>query len=210
MRAMIFDFDGVILESADIKTRAFVTLFQEHPEQVEEIKAYHLRNMGLSRFVKFRHIYDNILKRPLSAEEEHALGERFSQIALDEILAAPFVKGAQRSLATLSQKMPLFVASGTPQEELEWIAEQRGVKGYFCEIHGSPRKKPEIVRDILERYRLEPCDVVFIGDAESDKQAAEATGTHFVARLSGENDDLLGGCPRRVRDLDELLELRWE
>lgn len=34
--AMIFDFDGVILESAEIKTQAFIELFRDVPEQLDE------------------------------------------------------------------------------------------------------------------------------------------------------------------------------
>ena len=51
IEAIIFDFDGVILESADIKTNAFRTLFEkESPELINKIISYHFKNMGISRF----------------------------------------------------------------------------------------------------------------------------------------------------------------
>ena len=49
--ALLFDFDGVILESADIKTDAFRELFADQPAHVEEIVALHQRYGGVSRHV---------------------------------------------------------------------------------------------------------------------------------------------------------------
>ncbi|MDD1661933.1 MAG: HAD family hydrolase, partial [Methanomicrobiales archaeon] len=63
--SLLLDFDGVILESVEVKTRAFRELFSFRPDHVGEIVAYHMRNTGVSRFDKFRHIYREILKEPL-------------------------------------------------------------------------------------------------------------------------------------------------
>ena len=59
---IILDFDGVILESVSVKTEAFRTLFSFAPEYVEEIVKFHKDNGGMSRFDKFRYIFDHILK----------------------------------------------------------------------------------------------------------------------------------------------------
>ncbi len=61
IKAIIFDLDGVILESADIKTKAFLKLFEAFPKHVDVILDYHVKNMGISRYVKLRHIYNNML-----------------------------------------------------------------------------------------------------------------------------------------------------
>jgi beta-phosphoglucomutase-like phosphatase (HAD superfamily) len=50
VQAVIFDFDGVIVESMDIKTQAFVELFRDHPEHHETIVRLHLENGGMSRY----------------------------------------------------------------------------------------------------------------------------------------------------------------
>ena len=52
--AIFFDFDGVILESVEVKGWAFGRLFENHPEHVDEIVAFHHANGGMSRFDKFR------------------------------------------------------------------------------------------------------------------------------------------------------------
>ena len=184
IRAVVFDFDGVILESADVKTDAFVELYADHGSAVvDRVRAHHLANLGISRFKKFAWIAENVLGRSLSDEDSAALGRRFSDLAMAKVLSAPLVPGAEAALAALAALgMPAFVASGTPQDELRMIVSHRGLNASFHEVHGAPREKPEIVRDVLARHHLSPDHVLFIGDGMSDYRAACEVGTEFLAR----------------------------
>jgi len=209
LAAVVFDFDGVIVESADVKTDAFVELFSEHgPDVAAAVKAHHLANMGISRFVKFAWIYANLLKRPLSEADSAALGEKFSALALDKVLAAPFVPGAEAALAALAPRLPLFVASGTPQGELDMIVDRRGLRGAFREVHGTPREKPVILADVMARHGLDASQVLFVGDGLSDYKAATATGVEFLARdTPALHDQWAALGVKRRPDLTELAAL---
>ena len=45
IRSIVFDFDGVLVDSVNIKTEAFARLFDhEGPEVLEKVVAYHLEN----------------------------------------------------------------------------------------------------------------------------------------------------------------------
>jgi len=200
IRAVIFDLDGVIIESAEIKTRAFEVLFADYPDKLPEIISYHQRNGGISRYAKFRYFYEKILGQELSAREEAELGERFSQIALRQILEAPFVPGAIEFLTQNRNRYRLFVASGTPEGELDDILERRELSQFFLETHGTPKDKADIIEDILARYSLPREEAVFIGDAESDRAAAERAGIFFIARVTRENSELKD-CRWRINDL---------
>lgn len=181
-QAVFFDFDGVILDSVDVKTKAFAKMFRHYGPEVERaVVDYHLANGGVSRFEKFEYYYEHILQKNISHETLEALGRQFEQLALEGVLATPFIDGAMDTLKHLKQHgIPVFVVSGTPDEEIKLIVEKRHLDHYFVEVHGSPRKKAEIVLGISSRYayRLEEC--LFIGDATTDYEAAQTCRTKFL------------------------------
>jgi beta-phosphoglucomutase len=208
IKAIIFDLDGVIIESAGIKTETFRALFSRYPDKLPEIMAYHEKNAGISRYVKFRHFYEQILGKELTPAKEKELGKEFSKIALQQILKAPLVAGIENFLKNNSRRFLLFIASGTPEEELKYILQQRGLDTYFKGAYGTPASKAEITRRILAQYHLSFSDVAFVGDAESDRAAATATGVVFIARIS-ENPSALDDCILKVydfTDFDKVIE----
>lgn len=205
IRAVIFDFDGVLVESVHIKTTAFARLFEdEGPDVVDRVVAYHIENTGVSRYDKFRYIYKNILGRKLGEGEFGSLCARFAELVSDAVVDAPYVAGAKEFLDKYAGEMSCFVASATPEKEIHDIARRRGMSRYFKEIYGSPMTKDEAVGLILVRNGLSPGETVYVGDALSDYKAAASHQVHFIARI--ETDDSLFSkvrCPR-IRDLTEL------
>ncbi len=209
LRAVVFDFDGVILESADIKTEAFCELFSHlSPSLVTQVREHHLANLGISRFVKFDWIYTNLLEQPLAETERLELGDRFSSIALRKVLECPFVPGAEAALDGLFDRYPLFVASGTPQSELDRVVDARELRRYFAEVWGSPREKVNILADIASRHGFAPHEILLVGDGTSDQRAAVAAGTQFLARSTAPLADHWSRSGERcVDDLTRLAEL---
>lgn len=182
-RALLLDFDGVVVESVDVKTNAFRQLFAHEPEHLPRIIELHLRQGGISRFTKFDVIYRDILRRALSPSDRETLGRRFADLVVDGVLACPPVPGAVEFLAEWSVRLPLFLVSGTPEEELRYIVDRRGLARYFTEVHGSPRSKVDVARTILARHGWSPDALLMIGDAVTDHAAAAELGLPFVGRL---------------------------
>jgi phosphoglycolate phosphatase-like HAD superfamily hydrolase len=181
-RALIFDFDGVILESVALKLGAAARLFAGDKERIPEVMAYWRENVSLSRYVKLRHIYRRILHRPLGPGEEAELGRRFGEDIAQAYRTCPKVDGAEELLEAYSGRRLLFVASGTPQDELRDVVEAQGLSGYFDGVFGSPTSKPDICARILERWGLGREEVVMVGDSPLDLEAARATGIGFIGR----------------------------
>ncbi|MBI4667943.1 MAG: HAD family hydrolase [Elusimicrobia bacterium] len=183
IQAVVFDFDGVLVESVDIKTRAFACLFSsEAPAAVERILDYHLKNGGISRQEKFRTIYRDILKRPLKDRDFGCLCRRFAELVVKEVTAAPWVKGAEEFLRTQHRRYRFFIISGTPEKELKFIIRRRGIQKLFRGVFGSPRTKDFLLKEILKRYHLRPRQLVFVGDAPTDWRAAQRAGVPFIWR----------------------------
>ena len=209
IKIIILDFDGVILESMDIKTNAFKELFKDYPEHLDAIVEYHIRNGGVSRFKKFSYIYNNILKLPLDENKLKELGEEFSHLVLQEMLRCPFVQGVQDFLDEYSKKVGLFIASGTPQEELHLIVNERGLLDYFKGVYGTPALKTEIIEHILNEEAIRKEEAIFVGDAFSDYEDAKKVEIPFVARFEGskESNPFLNLKVPVIRDFYDLKKI---
>ena len=204
-KAIIFDFDGVILESMNIKTEAFRVLFQDYPDHVDAIVDYHIENGGISRFVKFEYIYREMLNLPFDDAKSKELGEEFSRIVLEAILKCPFVEGAHEFLQKYSSEIPFFVASGTPHEELKLIVEERGLAPYFKGVYGTPALKPEIIHKILDEEGFAKEEVAYVGDAFSDYGDAQKAEVPFIGRtIPGEPNPFQGLNVPLIKDLNDL------
>ena len=206
LKAIIFDFDGVIVESVEVKTWAFRKLFERYPRHVDKIAAYHMDHGGISRFTKIRYIYKNILKKPLSEKFFDQLCRRYSRLVYNRVAAAPFVPGAQDFLKKYYKKFSLFVVSGTPREEMVDIAGAKNLARYFRGVFGSPETKEYWTREILDRFKLRPREVLFVGDAMSDYQTAKKMKIPFVARIPDGSPGVFGRrkIQHAIKDLYEL------
>lgn len=207
IKVVIFDFDGVIAESLDIKTKAFAELFQkENKNARRKIVDYHLRNLGVSRYEKFKHIYTKILKRPLGKNEFKMLCAEFSGLVRDKVIAAAYVKGAKEFLQRYAHRYRCFVLSATPKQELGQIIRERKIRHFFKAVYGTPDDKPVIVRKILAEEKARPKEAVYIGDSLSDYRAARANSVRFIARIKGKGGIFRNiNCPK-IRDLTRLQE----
>jgi phosphoglycolate phosphatase-like HAD superfamily hydrolase len=214
LSAIVFDFDGTIVESMSIKTDAFRRLFADYPDQVEQIVSLHLQHGGRSRYEKFEMIFRDILGRTPGADEFAALGRRFESLVADAVATCPFVPGASRFLEEFSSRVPLAVVSGTPHDELERILERRAIRSHFVEVHGSPPGKETILADMLRHRAWPAAEVLLVGDAMSDYQAARSSGVRFVGRLASTDTNGFPDGTTVIRDLSELpalLEIpAWE
>lgn len=208
IRAIIFDFDGVILESAVIKTEAFGEVVKEYPkEQADAFVAYHMIHMGVSRHVKFRYFIENILQEEYSEEREKELADHFESIVYDKVMKCGFVPGAREFLEEYHSKYDMFIASGTPNEEINRIVDARELRKYFKGVYGTPKKKHEIIDMILNDNNYRSNEVIFVGDAGTDLDAASQTGLMFVGRITPENRDAFRGVEYKVDDLRKIKEI---
>jgi len=181
--AVIFDFDGVLVESVDVKTQAFAEMYKQYgPKIVEQVVAYHREHGGVSRYEKFRYYQETLLGQSLSSTEEIILGDTFSEMVKDAVVTAPWVPGAYEFLSKYHQKIALFVASGTPEEEMEEIVRRRDMARFFISVHGAPAEKADIIRSICKQRGFKNRSVLMVGDAMTDYMGALTAGVRFVGR----------------------------
>jgi phosphoglycolate phosphatase-like HAD superfamily hydrolase len=185
--AVVLDFDGVLVESNEMKTRAFEDLAALYPEHSKAMMAYHLANFSRPRHEKFEHFVNQLMGRPGDEGLLQRMGQQFSDLVVSRVVASPFVHGAEAFLEIFSRRLPLYVSSVTPQDELRRIIRMRGMESYFQDIYGDPpRSKVEAIRYVLSQHALTPSQLIFVGDSPSDFRAATETGVEFLGRDSGQ------------------------
>lgn len=181
-RTLVFDCDGVILESNELKTQAYYDTaisFGASHEQAQALVEYHVRLGGISRFVKFDYFLQTILGKPLTDEDMQYLLQRFAEEIHKGLLHCAMAP----RLAELRQATPdarWMVISGGDQAELHALFVERGIADMFdAGIFGSPDNKDQILKRELGNGNL-PHPALFLGDSRYDHEASMRAGLDFL------------------------------
>lgn len=181
-KAVLWDFDGVIKDSVDVKTRAFVALFMPFGARIaEQVRAHHEAHGGMSRFEKIPRYLAMAGEIP-TEDRVASLCAEFGTRVVDEVIRAPWVPGVESYLRSNPRSQRFALISATPQDELFVILDRLDLRSNFDIVHGAPTTKADGVADSLGRFRLRGSDCAFVGDALSDQTAAAAHGVPFILR----------------------------
>jgi phosphoglycolate phosphatase len=201
-KVLILDFDGVIVESNDVKTKAFEKVFAEFPKHFNAMMSYHHEHVSLTRFAKFDHLAE-LLGRPDDILLKTKLALSFSEQVVSKMKKVPLVPGAETFLHWASNQFPLYLSSVTPESELKLILSYRNLNSWFKEVYGCPpwTKRKSII-DVLSKEQIQPQNALLIGDSAGDQLAAIETGVRFLARNSGLS--FYSPAPLAFKDLNEI------
>ncbi|MFP4544221.1 MAG: HAD family hydrolase [Candidatus Kapaibacterium sp.] len=204
-KAILYDFDGVIIRSTGVKTEAFREMFMPYGEDIaEKLLEYHIEHGGISRYRKFRYVYEELLGKPYTTEIGQKLGRQFSSLILDKVKQSPMTEGIIPFLKKHRNKYLQFIVSGTPHSELFEVVRSFGIMSHFDGIWGSPPHKSLITRRIVCDFDIDTSGSCFIGDAETDYQSAKDNGLKFILVESGHSGNLKKRCEVCIKDFSNL------
>lgn len=188
LKAVIFDFDGVLVDSEPLHYRALreslakdgITISAE--EYAREYLAYADRECIRIAFER-HHV-------PRDPGRIEATAERKARI-FDALLAqVPFFEGARELIGDLGRRMPLAIASGALTHEIERILEAGGLRAAFTTIVGADdvsrgKPHPEPYLTAMSRLRarvpdLTPADCLVFEDSVAGIAAGLAAGMRVV------------------------------
>lgn len=181
-QTIFWDFDGVILNSMSVRDKGFELVLKDYPhEQVNKLMQFHHKNGGLSRYVKFRYFYEEVLNEPLSDERLSELTNAFSKIMLQELGNKDLLfEDTLSFLQSASDYFRMHVVSGSDQTELRQLCGRLEIAPLFKSIHGSPTPKKDLVRLLLREHHYNKAYAVLIGDSINDCEAARDNGIDFI------------------------------
>lgn len=199
--AIIFDFDGVILDSTPLKHQAFFKLYAgEEPAKLQEMAQYDRIHGGVTRRVKIAHFEKALFGRPGDKDSVEKLAMRYRDLVFDAVMACRFIPGARELLDQGLGKIDMHLVSGTPLDELKLIVEGRGLSKYFKSIQGGPVLKPEAFANIMNKHGYDPARTLAVGDAMTEYDVALSRGIPFLA-IGVDGDHVFPDDAIRVPDL---------
>ena len=178
-KSIILDCDGVILNSNKIKTRAFKLALKKYSKnEIDTFINYHKNNGGISRYVKFKYFYKNILKiNKFEKEFEQSL-KNYEKELSNNILLSKQDNFLIKFLNKYKNKN-LIVCTASNEKELIKVFKKRKIYDFFDKIYGSPNSKFENIKiGIANKFILKPC--VYIGDSSEDYKVAKKFKFDFI------------------------------
>ena len=192
IKNIIFDFDGVILDSIPVKTEAFRKLFEKFPkEQVDKIIDYHILNGGKSRYLKIKYFFENILGESISDQNVLNYADKYSELTKLELSKSKYlIDDSLTFIKNNYQKYQMHIASGADEKDLLYICEKLNLVQYFLSIKGSPEIKSNIVNNILNECKYLKDETILVGDSINDYEAATVNEIEFFAYNNEKLKDL--------------------
>jgi len=178
---IIFDFDGVIVDSNEVRINGFIRLYQNrYPWAIDEFRRYLRLNSGLSRYKKIEYFYKNILR----IEPELIIltkdAEDYSSIVTSDVIKAPFIDGSIDFIKKNINRFEYAMISSSNQLELIEICMNRDIDKYFTEILGSPIEKNKNIERFIRNKNAIKSEIVYVGDTKYDEIAALNSGISFI------------------------------
>lgn len=187
--SIFWDFDGVIKESVEVKTEAFVELFMPYGSNIaQKVKNHHESN-GASRYDKLP-IYIDWAGKEVSKVVIDAYVDKFSKLVKQQVIDSSWVPGVKEFILKNSSKLHFFILTNTPQLEIEEILLELNIKHFFKDVIGAPTNKADGMKYLIRKHSLNSQKSLMIGDADSDYNASKINNVNFVLRRTKFNKQL--------------------
>jgi phosphoglycolate phosphatase-like HAD superfamily hydrolase len=175
---LVFDCDGVVLNSNKIKTQAFYKAALPFGEDAaQKLVEHHVLNGGISRYKKFEWFIREVV--PSSTAELNKLLESYAQFVRDGLLSCEIADGLIE-LRNKTSHANWLIVSGGDQQELREVFTARKIANLFDGgIFGSPDSKDIILERELANNNINR-PAIFLGDSRYDHVASARAGLDFV------------------------------
>lgn len=216
LRAVIFDFNGIIVDDEPIHFRLFRRVFAEEGIDLNEA-AYYQRYLGFDDRGAFLAGFRDHGRTVAAAKLRELIARKakyYQEAIRDHAAIFPGVKAL---VEELSRTIPLAIASGALRQEIETILQTAGLLNHFRAIvsaedvqQGKP--EPEIFITALaalnaargDAPNIAPTECVVIEDSKQGVRGARRAGMKCLAVTNSHPVELLKEADAIVASLEEV------
>jgi HAD superfamily hydrolase (TIGR01549 family) len=181
IKTVLWDFDGVILDSMKVRDWGFEEIFKDFDQElIDKLLAFHRNNGGLSRYVKIRYFFEELLDQSITEEVVLEYAQKFSVLMKKKLINSKnLILDAVEFIKKNHQNYNFHIVSGSDQEELRFLNKELQIDEYFISIHGSPTPKKKLIENLLEKHNYQQENTCLIGDSINDYEAALHNKIYF-------------------------------
>jgi pyrophosphatase PpaX len=180
IQGLVFDLDGTLIDSLAVTIDAFnhgITAFGQPKKSPQEILAYFGPGEG--------EIFEKIVG-PTNARAAYRVAREYMDQHVGKIPLHEGIKELLEGVKSLG--LPVSIFTGRGKETTTMILDHHCIQDDFEIVITSdhvdhPKPSPEGLYKCLDKMKMKPQDVLFIGDSPVDMQAAKSSGAIGVAAL---------------------------
>lgn len=207
-QAVLFDFDGTLVQSNQIKRDMLFVVARTAGASDEQFAQVFSDHPRYDRFSLYRELLVRMkYTGDLNAKVDELTG-LYGDLTTAAISKAPEIPGAEEFLKAHSAAIPMYINSATPEASLRNTVNERGWSGFFRGVYGRPKSKNDIFKQVQNETALPPEQILFVGDSIQDLESARDNGCPFlgVAHEPGWHYAFPDGVPvlQHYRDFFEL------
>ena len=180
--AILFDLDGVTIDTEPLYTLAEIKLFSEYNIEIPK------GDWPLFRGCSEETFFDLSIARYGITENREVFIQKGRQYVLDEFQKnIPFVPGFKGLIKRVSKKYITGLVTASPLHSLNWIRDKIGLDNYFNHIISGEetyknKPHPHPYLEMMDRIDVNPKNTVIIEDSILGVRSALASGAHVIAR----------------------------
>jgi HAD superfamily hydrolase (TIGR01509 family) len=205
--AVVFDLDGLLLETEQIWDEVRETLARERGGRWSEQAQRDMMGMSSTEWSRYMHDVVGLRESPAEINEEvvRRMAARYRE-------SLPLLPGAAEAVERLADRWPLGLASSSNRELIDLVLELSGLARHFratvsSEEVGRGKPAPDVYLEVIRRLGARPENTTAVEDSEAGIRSAKAAGMRVVAipnRTFPPGGETLAAADVVLDSLDEL------